>query len=104
MDNVSYYSNFRINLSLSVPLLFEKPNLTMFVRFWPLGAIADTATNHTVTLASLEEATQRIGATQAALRATHLKYHLSTVAVLTAEQVAYTTNCLATLAFETRGA
>jgi Spy/CpxP family protein refolding chaperone len=44
--------------------------------------------NHTVTLASLEGATRRIGATQAALRAAHLKYHLSTVAVLTPEQVA----------------
>jgi Spy/CpxP family protein refolding chaperone len=42
----------------------------------------------TVTLAGLETATQQIGATQAALRAAHLKYHLSTVAVLTPEQVA----------------
>lgn len=42
----------------------------------------------TVTLASLETATQKIGATNAALRAAHLKYHLSTVAILTPEQVA----------------
>jgi len=48
----------------------------------------DDFANHTVTLASLEEATQRIGATQAALRAAHLRYHLSAVAVLTPEQVA----------------
>jgi hypothetical protein len=41
----------------------------------------------TVTLTSLEGSTQRIGATHAALRAAHLKYHLSTVAVLTPEQV-----------------
>jgi hypothetical protein len=41
----------------------------------------------TVTLASLETATQRIGATQAALRAAHLRYHLSTVAILTPDQV-----------------
>jgi LTXXQ motif family protein len=41
----------------------------------------------TITLASLEEATQKIGATQAALRATHLKYHLSTVAILSPDQV-----------------
>jgi Spy/CpxP family protein refolding chaperone len=44
--------------------------------------------NRTVTLANLETTTQRIGATQAALRAAHLKYHLSTVAILTPEQVA----------------
>lgn len=48
----------------------------------------DDFANHTVTLASLEGATQRIGATQAALRAAHLRYHLSAVAVLTPEQVA----------------
>jgi Spy/CpxP family protein refolding chaperone len=41
-----------------------------------------------ITLASLEATTQGIGATQAALRAAHLKYHLSTVAILTPEQVA----------------
>jgi len=40
-----------------------------------------------ITLANLEVATQKIGATQAAPRATHLKYHLSTVAILTPEQV-----------------
>jgi Spy/CpxP family protein refolding chaperone len=43
----------------------------------------------TVTLARLEVVTQRIGATQAALRAAHLKYHLSTVVILTPEQVAH---------------
>ena len=61
----------------------------------PLGAtlishersLNDDFANHTVTPASLEGNTQRIGATQAALRAAHLKYHLSTVAVLTSEQV-----------------
>jgi len=44
--------------------------------------------NRTVTLARLEEATQGIGTTQAALRAAHLKYHLSTVEILTPEQIA----------------
>jgi Spy/CpxP family protein refolding chaperone len=44
--------------------------------------------NRTITLANLEATTQKIGATQAALRAAHLKYHLSTVAILTPEQVA----------------
>jgi Spy/CpxP family protein refolding chaperone len=43
----------------------------------------------TVTLARLEVVTQQIGATQAALRAAHLKYHLSTVVILTPEQVAH---------------
>ena len=47
----------------------------------------DDFANHTVTTASIEGATQKIGATQAALRAAHLKYHLSVVAVLTPEQV-----------------
>jgi hypothetical protein len=41
----------------------------------------------TVTPASLEATTREIGATQAALRAAHLKYHLSTAAILSAEQV-----------------
>jgi Spy/CpxP family protein refolding chaperone len=44
--------------------------------------------DRTITFANLETTTQRIGATQAALRAAHLKYHLSTVAILTPEQVA----------------
>lgn len=40
-----------------------------------------------VTPESLEAITQRIGATQAALRAAHLKYHLATVETLTPHQV-----------------
>jgi Spy/CpxP family protein refolding chaperone len=40
----------------------------------------------TVTPASLEATTREIGATHAALRAAHLKYHLSTAAILTPEQ------------------
>ncbi len=43
--------------------------------------------NQTITSASLKASTDAIGATQAALRATHLKYHLSTVEVLTPAQV-----------------
>jgi Spy/CpxP family protein refolding chaperone len=62
----------------------------------PLGAtlisqernLSDDFANRTVTIASLERATQKIGVAQATLRAAHLKYHLSTVAVLTPEQVA----------------
>jgi Spy/CpxP family protein refolding chaperone len=40
-----------------------------------------------VTLASLQAATAQIGATQGALRGAHLRYHLSTLEVLTPEQV-----------------
>jgi Spy/CpxP family protein refolding chaperone len=62
----------------------------------PLGASLisqerelDTAfANRTITLANLEITTQKIGTTQGALRAAHLKYHLSTVAILNPEQVA----------------
>ena len=42
---------------------------------------------HTITPASLTAATETIGATQARLRATHLKYHLAMIDVLTPEQV-----------------
>jgi Spy/CpxP family protein refolding chaperone len=48
----------------------------------------DEFANRTITLTKLVEATQEIGATQAALRVTHLKYHLSTVDILSPEQVA----------------
>jgi Spy/CpxP family protein refolding chaperone len=49
----------------------------------------DTAfANRTITVANLEITTQKIGTTQGVLRAAHLKYHLSTVAILTPEQVA----------------
>lgn len=40
-----------------------------------------------ITPASLESATQAIGQTQASLRQTHLKYHLSMIGVLSKEQV-----------------
>jgi Spy/CpxP family protein refolding chaperone len=46
----------------------------------------DAFAGRTVTLANLDADTQTIGAVQARLRAAHLKYHLSTVAVLTPEQ------------------
>jgi len=41
----------------------------------------------TATTANLTAATAAIGATQTALRAAHLKYHLATVEILTTEQV-----------------
>lgn len=61
----------------------------------PLGAtlisqersLNDDFAKRTVTPASLETATQQIGTTHAALRAAHLKYHLSTVEILTSDQV-----------------
>jgi hypothetical protein len=50
-------------------------------------SLNDEFANRTITPASLQAATARIGATQAALRAAHLKYHLSTATILTPEQV-----------------
>lgn len=41
----------------------------------------------TVTTASLRDATAAIGMTQGTLRAAHLRYHLSTMEILTPEQV-----------------
>ncbi len=45
--------------------------------------------SRTVTHASLSAATSTIGATQAALREAHLRFHLATVEVLTPEQAAH---------------
>ena len=44
--------------------------------------------NHTVTSEALQVATAQIGETQARLREAHLKYHLSTVALLQPHQLA----------------
>ena len=43
--------------------------------------------SHTVTSAALQVATAQIGETQARLREAHLKYHLSTVALLQPQQL-----------------
>jgi hypothetical protein len=43
--------------------------------------------NHSITAESLKAATAEIGVTQAELRDTHLKYHLQTAQVLSAEQM-----------------
>jgi Spy/CpxP family protein refolding chaperone len=43
--------------------------------------------NKTITAATLADSTEAIGATHSALRQTHLKYHLSTVEVLTPAQI-----------------
>ena len=50
----------------------------------------------TITPVSLTAATTAIGATQGTLRATHLKYHLAMMDVLTPEQIGATANCAAT--------
>jgi Spy/CpxP family protein refolding chaperone len=49
-------------------------------------SLNDAFAGRTITLASLDAETQSIGAIQARLRAAHLKYHLSTLALLTPEQ------------------
>jgi Spy/CpxP family protein refolding chaperone len=62
----------------------------------PLGAtlisqerqLNDSFAYRTITPTTLQTATLSIGTTQAALRAAHLKYHLSTADILTPEQVA----------------
>jgi hypothetical protein len=43
--------------------------------------------SHSVTAESLKAATAQIGVTQAELRDTHLKYHLQTAQILSAEQM-----------------
>jgi hypothetical protein len=43
--------------------------------------------SHSITAESLKTMTEQIGLTQAALRDTHLKYHLRTAEILTAEQM-----------------
>ena len=43
--------------------------------------------NHSVTPEALQTATAQIGGTQARLREAHLKYHLSTVALLQPQQL-----------------
>ncbi len=61
----------------------------------PLGAtliseerqLNDQFSHHTITPDRLTAATQRIGTTQAMLRASHLKYHLSTAEVLSPKQI-----------------
>jgi hypothetical protein len=42
--------------------------------------------SHSITTESLKSAIEQIGVTQAALRNAHLKYHLQTVQILSADQ------------------
>jgi hypothetical protein len=51
------------------------------------AALNDSFARRSITQQSLEAATARIGAAQAALRNTHLKYHLRTAQILSADQM-----------------
>jgi hypothetical protein len=55
-----------------------------------------------ITAASLAASTAAIGQTQAALRATHLRYHLLTADILTPAQIQITPNCAAMPAIRSR--
>jgi Spy/CpxP family protein refolding chaperone len=52
------------------------------------AALDNKFSSRSVTVASLSDALSEIGRTQAALRNTHLKYHLETRALLSARQIA----------------
>jgi hypothetical protein len=85
----------KLNLSTdqraSIQLLFD----SMKAEALPLGAklieqesdLDRQFANHTVTPGSLKVSTAAVAATQGTLRETHLKYHLSTVAVLSPGQM-----------------
>ena len=51
------------------------------------AALDQLFATHSVTADNLKTATEQIGVTQAALRNTHLKYHLQTVQILSADQM-----------------
>jgi Spy/CpxP family protein refolding chaperone len=51
------------------------------------AALDQQFASHSITAGSLKAATAQIGATQAELRNTHLKYHLETAQILSAEQM-----------------
>jgi hypothetical protein len=51
------------------------------------AALDKAFASRSITLDSLKDAMDRIGATQATLRNAHLKYHLQTVRILSADQV-----------------
>ena len=51
------------------------------------AALDQQFASHSVTTETLEDATAQIGVTQAELRNTHLKYHLQTAQILTADQM-----------------
>jgi len=51
------------------------------------AALDQQFANHTITAESLKAATAEIGATQAELRDTHLKYHLRTAQILSPQQM-----------------
>ena len=51
------------------------------------SALDQLFATHSVTAENLKTATEQLGVTQAALRDTHLKYHLQTAQILSAEQM-----------------
>jgi len=51
------------------------------------SALDQLFATHSVSAENLKTATEQIGVTQAALRDTHLKYHLQTAQILSAEQM-----------------
>jgi hypothetical protein len=51
------------------------------------AALDQQFASHSVTTETLKDATAQIGVTQAELRNTHLKYHLQTAQILTADQM-----------------
>ena len=60
---------------LGTKLLFEE------------AALDNAFASHSITVDGLKDATAQIGTTQGALRNTHLKYHLQTVQILSADQM-----------------
>ena len=55
------------------------------------AALDEQFSSHSVTTETLKDATAQIGVTQAELRNTHLKYHLQTAQILTADQMQHYT-------------
>ena len=55
------------------------------------AALDQQFASHSVTTETLKDATAQIGVTQAELRNTHLKYHLQTAQILTADQMQHYT-------------
>ena len=51
------------------------------------AALDQQFANHSVTAERVKDTTAQIGMTQAELRNTHLKYHLQTVQIITADQM-----------------
>jgi len=85
----------RLELSADQKTLIKQLFDSMKAEAVPLGvkllaqetALDQQFAGHYVTPESLKEATTQIGLTQAELRNTHLKYHLQTIQILSADQM-----------------